>query len=130
MANNIFGHIDRLKLGLDAAWLRNEVLANNIANVDTPNFKRSDVRFSKILDDTISMKTTRYKHINPASSYSANYLMEVYEDSNTNVRMDGNNVDIEREMTELAKNAIWYNYLTQMVTKEIKLLDLAINGGR
>jgi flagellar basal-body rod protein FlgB len=74
------------------------------------------------------MKTTRDKHINPASS--SNYSVEVYEDSNTNVRMDGNNVDIEREMNELAKNAIWYNYLTHMVTKEIKLLDLAINGGR
>ena len=129
MANIIFSHIDRLKLGLDAAWLRNEVLANNIANVDTPNFKRSDVRFSKILEESISMKTTREKHINPASSPSTNYSTEVYEDSNTNVRMDGNNVDIEREMNELAKNTIWYNYLTHMVTKEIKLLDLAIIGG-
>ncbi|HHT92262.1 MAG TPA: flagellar basal body rod protein FlgB [Clostridiaceae bacterium] len=128
MANNIFSHIDKFKVGLDASWLRNEILANNIANVDTPNFKRSDVRFSKILEDSISMKTTRDKHINPASS--SNYTVEVYEDSNTNVRMDGNNVDIEREMNELAKNAIWYNYLTHMVTKEIKLLDLAINGGR
>ncbi|HOA30676.1 MAG: flagellar basal body rod protein FlgB [Clostridia bacterium] len=128
MANNIFSHIDKFKVGLDASWLRNEILANNIANVDTPNFKRSDVRFSKILEDSISMKTTRDKHINPASS--SNYSVEVYEDSNTNVRMDGNNVDIEREMNELAKNAIWYNYLTHMVTKEIKLLDLAINGGR
>ncbi|HPZ52137.1 MAG TPA: flagellar basal body rod protein FlgB [Clostridia bacterium] len=126
MANNIFSHIDKFKVGLDASWLRNEILANNIANVDTPNFKRSDVRFSKILEDSISMKTTRDKHINPASS--SNYSVEVYEDSNTNVRMDGNNVDIEREMNELAKNAIWYNYLTHMVTKEIKLLDLAING--
>ena len=128
MANNIFSHIDKFKVGLDASWLRNEILANNIANVDTPNFKRSDVRFSKILEDSISMKTTRDKHINPASS--SNYSVEVYEDSNTNVRMDGNNVDIEREMNELAKNTIWYNYLTHMVTKEIKLLDLAINGGR
>jgi flagellar basal-body rod protein FlgB len=128
MANNIFSHIDKFKVGLDASWLRNEILANNIANVDTPNFKRSDVRFSKILEESISMKTTRDKHINPASS--SNYSVEVYEDSNTNVRMDGNNVDIEREMNELAKNAIWYNYLTHMVTKEIKLLDLAINGGR
>lgn len=128
MANNIFSHIDKFKVGLDASWLRNEILVNNIANVDTPNFKRSDVRFSKILEDSISMKTTRDKHINPASS--SNYSVEVYEDSNTNVRMDGNNVDIEREMNELAKNAIWYNYLTHMVTKEIKLLDLAINGGR
>lgn len=128
MANNIFSHIDKFKVGLDASWLRNEILANNIANVDTPNFKRSDVRFSKILEDSISMKTTRDKHINPASS--SNYSVEVYEDSNTNVRMDGNNVDIEREMNELAKNAIWYNYLTHMVTKKIKLLDLAINGGR
>ena len=128
MANNIFSHIDKFKVGLDASWLRNEILANNIANVDTPNFKRSDVRFSKILEDSISMKTTRDKHINPASS--SNYTVEVYEDSNTNVRMDGNNVDIEREMNELAKNTIWYNYLTHMVTKEIKLLDLAINGGR
>lgn len=129
MVNNIFSQIDKLKIGLDSAWLRNEVLSNNIANVDTANYKRSDVKFSNILENSINLKTTRDKHINPMSS-SASHSYEVYEDSNTNVRMDGNNVDIEYEMNELAKNTIWYNYLTQMVTKEIRLLDMAINGGK
>lgn len=129
MVNNIFSQIDKLKIGLDSAWLRNEVLSNNIANVDTANYKRSDVKFSNILENSINLKTTRDKHINPMSS-SSSHSYEVYEDSNTNVRMDGNNVDIEYEMNELAKNTIWYNYLTQMVTKEIRLLDMAINGGK
>lgn len=128
--NNIFNQIDKLSKGLDASWVRNEVLANNIANIDTPGFKRSDVSFSQILEEqSLKLKTTRDKHISNMPSADSSDIT-IYEDSNTSVRMDGNNVDIENEMNELAKNTILYNYLSQMVSKEIQRLDMAINGGK
>lgn len=131
MFNNIFNHLDKLSKGLDASWVRNEVLANNIANIDTPGFKRSDVTFSQILEEeSLILKTTREKHMNNIGvSAGSTGEITVYEDSSTQIRMDGNNVDIEHEMNELAKNTILYNYISQIVSKEIKRLDMAINGG-
>jgi flagellar basal-body rod protein FlgB len=49
--------MDMLKRGLDAAWLRNDVISQNIANVDTPNYKRKEVRFEEFLN--AEMKTSR-----------------------------------------------------------------------
>ena len=129
MLGKIFKHADDIKKGLDAAWLRNEVLANNIANVDTPGFKRSDVDFKAILENeqssSINMKTTRAQHFQNSNFH--NYETTVYEDNKTTMRMDGNNVDIEYEAAELAKNTIWYNYLVQKISKEFSRIKKSIN---
>lgn len=131
MINNIFSSIDYIKKGLDASWQYNDVLADNIANVDTPNFKRSYVNFDSLLNTNeilgLDMKTTREEHfsINNTDSQTS-----VVQDNNTTVRMDGNNVDIEYEQAELAKNQIWYNYMVQKVSNEFGRLNLSINGGK
>ena len=48
MNSGAFGYVDVLKTAADASWLREEVLTNNIANVDTPNYKRQDVEFTTL----------------------------------------------------------------------------------
>ncbi len=118
MVNSIFEQVNKLKSGLDASWIRNELLTNNIANVNTPNFKRSDISFSSIMEQTLDVKTTTEKHI------------KIVEQTDTKVRMDNNNVDIEYEMAEMAKNTIWYNFLSKKISDEFEMLNMAISGGK
>ena len=54
MSSGIFGYVNVLKSAADASWLREEVLSNNIANVDTPNYKRQDVEFKTYLNSAIA----------------------------------------------------------------------------
>lgn len=132
----IFDKISLMGKVLDAKWLRNEVIANNIANADTPNFKKSKVVFEdylkKFLDDgatKIDLKTTNDKHIK--NLFEKNILGPiVYQEKDTLYRNDGNNVDIEKEMVELTENSLSYNVLADQVSKEFSLLRTVINEGR
>lgn len=132
MISKLFSGIEKLDAGLDASWKRNEVIANNIANVNTPGFKRSYVEFedyykSAMSDDSFALKKTREGHMDfggpsPGSA-------RVVQDNSTTMRMDDNNVDIDSEMSDLAVNVIYYNALSQKVAGEISLLKTAIKEG-
>jgi flagellar basal-body rod protein FlgB len=128
----MFSNINVLKAGLDASWLKNEVIANNIANVDTPNFKSSSVSFeaafkSALEEGEFSARKTREGHIDFEGT---NMQAMVTTDTDTTYRMDGNNVNIDAENAELAKNQIFYNTLAEQLTSEFNKLSLAINGGK
>lgn len=95
-----------LEKGLDASSLRQRVIANNVANVDTPGFKRSDVDFSAVLGEALGrtatplpLKLTSEQHL-PGIADSAQTGVVV--DQSTTLRNDGNNVDIDKEMTNVA----------------------------
>lgn len=129
---NLFSHSDILNKALDASWLRNQVISNNISNIDTPNFKSSRVEFEselkKAMDSkNINMKKTRDKHLGAAAPI---FQPQVLKNNNTTVRMDGNNVDIEGEELNMVKNAIYYNTLVQKISKEYGRIRVAINGGK
>jgi flagellar basal-body rod protein FlgB len=119
MWNNMFSSVDLLQKGTNAAWLRNEVISNNIANVDTPDFKRSDVQFESLLDQEIAMSGVN------ARADNLNAVIVV--DNSDALGLDGNNVDIEKEMTELAKNSIEYYTYVSKINSEFKKLEAAIN---
>ena len=131
--SSLLNKLGMLQNGLDVTWKRNEVISNNIANADTPNFKASKVEFDSILKSQMSnssefsMRTSNSKHMNIASD-----SMEplVTQDNSTSMRLDGNNVDIENEMTELAKNNLLYNALVQKTSKEISRIKYAISEGK
>lgn len=134
MINQIFNDVKILEQGLDASWLRNQVINNNIANVDTPGFKSSKVEFESIFKRALSrqsstLKKTREGHID-MSSMPSNLSSMVVENNGTSIRMDGNNVDIDYESAELARNQIYYNTLVQQMSSEMRKLSLAINGGK
>ncbi|MGM1045294.1 flagellar basal-body rod protein FlgB [Paenibacillus uliginis N3/975] len=124
----------RLQSGLDAANLRNQVLANNIANVDTPYFKRSDVAFESLLQkemngvkSTLSGKRTDPKHfiIGPSSQIPE---ISVKTDDSSAMNNNGNNVDVEREMSLLAENQLRYNSYIQSVNEQIRIMRTVIEG--
>lgn len=93
---------------LDAALTRNEVIAQNIANVDTPGYKRRTVSFEEHLRKVMEKKDFNKSDVDKID------IKVTQEYKNLSQRLDGNNVDIEAEMTELAKNSIKYNALTQL----------------
>ena len=113
MNSGAFGYVDVLKTAADASWLREEVLTNNIANVDTPNYKRQDVEFTTYLKSALEQAGT------PAST-----LTQKVNEANLSgittlsYRMDGNNVDLSTENAELAAEQINYNALIDSMNNE------------
>ena len=136
MIDNMFGEVDKLKLGLDASWKRSEVIANNIANNDTPGYKRASVAFEDYYraaleqetGEGFTMKSTREKHF--AGTQESQPQIVIQTEDDTSMRMDENNVDIEKEMTDLATNTLYYYTLQSKVSSEFNQLSIAITGGK
>jgi flagellar basal-body rod protein FlgB len=135
MFDKIFNSTAYLEKGLDASWQRNQVISNNIANVDTPDFKRSEVQFESIFksaleNGTFAAKRTREGHLYTGTPELDDVSPMVIQDTSTSERMDGNNVDIDFESAELAKNSIYYYTLIQKISSEFTRLKMAIREGK
>ncbi|MGI6160419.1 MAG: flagellar basal body rod protein FlgB [Christensenellales bacterium] len=131
----IFGRVDLIEKGLNAAWMRNSAISNNIANVDTPGFKSSRVVFETefkkaINNDGFEAKRTRDKHIYKGGSNAMEVSPSMALNNDTTMRLDGNNVDIDYENAELAKNQIYYSTLGNIVASEFRKINMAINEGK
>ena len=135
MWNNLFKPVDTLQRGLSAAWTRNAVIRNNIANVETPGFKASEVEFETLMARAIEGHgfvgtKTHPKHIDIGSGNMSSVVPRIVELKDTSMRMDGNNVDIEAENVKLAQNSLYYNTLLEKMNSEIRRLRMAISEGR
>ncbi|RPI95974.1 MAG: flagellar basal body rod protein FlgB [Spirochaetales bacterium] len=126
-----------LERGLDVESTRRNVIANNIANVDVPHFKRSEVNFESELQRVIKEKA------DPSNRFQARMTDErhipfyverdvrgvrprINLDYSTTLRNDGNNVDIERETVDAAKTQMRYNAYVNMLNQNYKVLKLAM----
>ena len=124
---NAFDYINVLQKTADAAWIRNDVIANNIANATTPGYKRQDIAFEDELSK--ALRHSRYKSMDAkVADLKMNRLKpRTYTDSaNYSYRMDGNNVDIETENVTLAANQLKYNGLTECLNQEFKNLQMVM----
>ena len=135
MWNNMFRSVDILQRGLEAAWTRNTVIRNNIANVETPGFKASDVEFESLMAQSLrgtgfTGTRTHVKHIPIGSARPESVTARIIPRSDTTMRMDGNNVDIEAENVKLAQNSIYYNTLLEKINSDLRRLRTAIQEGR
>lgn len=124
-----------LERALDGATLRQQVLADNIANVDTPSFKRSDVPFQEVLartaltsDRLLSLRTTHRGHVGSGAAEAPRFT--VVRDVGTASRADGNNVDVEAEMTYLAQNQLYYEAVVRQVQAAFSRWWMAASEGR
>lgn len=125
--SNVFDYVNVLQKAADASALRNEVLSNNIANVDTPGYKRQDVDFETQLRR--ALRSTRFKSVDArVGNINLSELnARVYTDSpGYSYRLDGNNVDIDTEGTEIAANQIKYNGLSTSWNQEFANLKLVL----
>lgn len=119
-----------LKKSMDASALRSKVIANNIANINTKGYKKFYVTFEETLKDSMGgdrMKTNNSKHIQMGNNSGQ---VTVKKDESSSMRQDGNNVDIDLEMTNQAANTLMYNALVKQVNSKISLKSYIVRGGR
>ena len=118
-----------LKLSLDASSLRGKVIANNIANINTKNFKKSYVTFEENLTNEknkLSLKKTNIEHISGKNDKS---LISIEQDNSTSMRQDGNNVDLDLEKVNQAANTMMYNALITQANSKLTMTKSVISGG-
>jgi len=135
MWNNLFKPVDLLQRGLSAAWTRNAVIRNNIANVETPNFQASDVEFESLMARSVQDAgfvgtRTHPGHREIGSGNLAPVQAVIVRREGTAMRYDGNNVDIESENVKLAQNSLYFNTLVEKMNSELRRLKAAISEGR
>ena len=124
----------RLEGAIHAATLRQRVMANNIANVETPHFKRPDVAFEDLLARSMGSggrtfvgKRTDERHI-PIGGSAGVPTPQVRTDDSTLINNNRNNVDIDKEMALLAENQLRYNLYIQQVSHDVRMLRMGIEG--
>lgn len=128
ISTSAFDYINVLDKAADASWTRESLITNNIANVNTPNYKRRDLNFESVLNEQLGsckhesldakMRTVDLGQLNPM----------IYTDhSSLSYRLDGNNVDIDTEEAELASEQIKYQALTTSISKEFSRMKSVIS---
>ncbi len=117
--SSAFDYVNVLEKAADASWKRENLIANNIANVNTPGYKRKDLNFESVLREELgNCKHESLEHkVNKVELARLNpTVFTDYE--NFSYRLDGNNVDIDTEQVELASEQIKYQALTTSISSE------------
>ena len=120
--SNIYDYVNVLDKAADASWMRQEAISN-IANVNTPGYKRQDVAFEDSLQEAISNSRYRSTDEKVANLSKADLRIRSYTDSSGfSYRLDGNNVDIDTENAALARNQLKYNALVDSINHEFSMI--------
>jgi len=125
--------IGLLTSALNASSLRQQAISNNIANAETPNYKAKQVVFEDILKQKMNNqmsftgKRTDVRHFEIGSTARVPGAVTL-ENTNSVMQNNGNNVDIDEEMTRMGNNSLWYSSLTQQLNGEFQKLSIAIKG--
>lgn len=126
--SSIYNYVNVLDKAADASWTRNEVLNNNIANVDTPGYKRKDVEFETYLQEELAGAESSSLAETVAGVEMGHLNATSYTDmTELSYRLDGNNVDIDTENVELASNQIKYNAILDSISHQFNLIKTALN---
>ncbi|MGE7672521.1 flagellar basal body rod protein FlgB [Lysinibacillus sp. NPDC094403] len=125
------GTISSLEKGLSYATLNHKTIANNIANVDTPNYKAKSVSFKDMLENEKQMSISAYRTDNRHYDFAIRQSTPgVYNIDGLRYRNNGNAVDMDAEQTKLAKNQIYYSALVERMNGKLNTLNTVIKGGR
>ncbi|MCP5107105.1 MAG: flagellar basal body rod protein FlgB [bacterium] len=120
--------VNKLGRELDTKVAKSELIASNIANIDTPGYKAKSLKFERVLSDEmggLQLKKTHPKHMEGgAAGLKTNEVVE----STSPGRPDGNNVNVDQEMLKLSKNNIQYNVAVQLLSKRLKHIKEAITA--
>ena len=113
-------NISLLKKSLDVYGKQHDAIARNIANVNNPDHKRAETDFSKMLKNNIerTLKITDPRHIAEPKAHAVKGPAE-------NIKEE---IDLSREMGELAVNQIRYDFSARMLQKNYQLINISIKG--
>ena len=132
IGSNAFNYVNVLNKAADASWIRNEVIANNIATVSTPGYKRKDIKFEGYLKREIMKEGYAGGDLNKrVANVNLDRLgTRIYTDqAELSYRKDGNNVDINTENANLAENQIRYYTLLNSMTQEFSRIKSVLSKG-
>lgn len=129
---NLFSNtIDSLEHALNYSSLKQKTISNNIANVDTPNYKAKEVinegSFKSALDSSMNAYRTNQRHYDFSQSSGSK---QVITQKNVQYNNNGNSVDVDKEMSTLAENQIYYNAVTDRIGSKFQSLQNVIRGGK
>jgi flagellar basal-body rod protein FlgB len=116
-----------LEKGLDAVWLRQQVIANNIANAATPGYKSQRLEFESLLEEKLEQAGTDDAARRDAIDETQ---PQIVRNENTITQEDGNNVDLDFENVEMARAQMQYAYMTSSISSQINRLKYVITEGR
>jgi flagellar basal-body rod protein FlgB len=121
-----------LEQALNYSSLKQKVISQNIANADTPNYKAQDVSFKAVLQNELGQNFTTNRtdarHIDFAENSTANPA--IITRPNVQYNSNGNSVDLDQEMSDLAKNQIYYDALVEQENNKFAALKNVISGGK
>ncbi|RSK27022.1 flagellar basal body rod protein FlgB [Bacillus sp. HMF5848] len=124
--------INTLEHALNYSSTKQKVISNNIANVNTPGYKARDVSFKSEFEKAVStqMKANRTdgRHFEFTSSRQTNF--QVFTKADVTYNHNGNSVDIDKEMADLAENQIYFNALADRMNGKFNSLKSVIRGGK
>ena len=128
--------LSMLRTRLDWSQARQRILADNVANADTPFYQSSSVRFEDLLQQALDKKSAfrgkktdeRHMTIGPPSQRAVEPT--VVQSRGTRMNNNHNNVDIDAEMSQMAKNSLWYQGLAQSINHELQQIRHVISEGR
>ncbi|RYL93000.1 flagellar basal body rod protein FlgB [Sporolactobacillus sp. THM19-2] len=118
--------INTIQLAMNRSFAQQNLIAQNIANVDTPGYKAKKVAFDSLLGDQLQAYRTRPGHISFSGSDPKGYHTEM--DTYGTIQDNGNNVDIDHEMSELARNQLLYQTLSQSAADQFKKFNIVLGG--
>ena len=126
MGGNLYNYINVYNKAADASWKRIEVINNNLANVSTPHFKRSDVEFESYLAKEMRGSGNIDERVGRVRLNRLNY--SVYDDNTElSYRKDGNNVDIDVETSYQAETQVKYKALIDSISNEFSRIRTVLN---
>jgi flagellar basal-body rod protein FlgB len=113
--------IDLIEVGIKAEGLRQKAIANNVANLETPGYRRIDVKFEELLAKSLdSSEPVDLSEVEP----------EVYQPKETRIKPNGNDVSLESEVGAMIKNSLRHKTFIRLLSKRYKQIEMAINVGR
>ncbi len=126
--------IKALAASLDYRQIRQELNSANIANADTPGYRAKKIDFEEALARALNVDGAQNMNVSDKNHYVAgsggfnNLSPEIYDDPNGIVSEDGNNVDREAELAQMAENKIMFDASVQLLNKKMGLMKYAIGS--
>lgn len=122
--------MNTLENSLQYSTTKNKTISNNIANIDTPNYKAQDVSFRSMLQDAsenLQLKNTNNQHFKKTTNNSPHVITTK---NNATYNHNGNNVDIDKEMADLAENQLHYRSLVDRLNGKFQTIQNVVRGGK
>lgn len=127
IGSDAYNYINILNKAANASWTKNEIIANNIANVDTPDFKRKDLDFESMLAASLTQKSTNNLDQKVKNLQGKALTPGIYTDyAELSYRYDGNNVDIDTENAYLADNQLKYYTYLNSINQEFNRIKMVL----